>query len=90
MVAGSQSRAAVGGIGLLCVVAGAGLAGAGPLPGHWWLPAAGAAMGLIAFLATAAAGRHVVRRLGGINGDVLGAAIETGAAATLVAAALLL
>ena len=90
MVAGSQSRAAVGGIGLLCVVAGAGLAGAGPLPGHWWLPAAGAAMGLIAFLATVAAGRHVVRRLGGINGDVLGAAIETGAAATLVAAALLL
>lgn len=90
VVAGSQSRLAVAGIGVLCVVAGAGLAGAGPLPGHWGPPVVGAAVGLVAFLSTAAAGRHVVRRLGGINGDVLGAAIEAGTAATLVAAVLLL
>ncbi|MFD2394018.1 adenosylcobinamide-GDP ribazoletransferase [Dietzia aerolata] len=45
---------------------------------------------MAALLVTAAAGRHVVRRLGGINGDVLGASIETGTAATLVAAVLLL
>ena len=90
MVAGSQSRMAVAGVGLLTVVAGAGLAGAGPLPDHWWMPAVGAAVGPATFLATAAAGRHVVRRLGGINGDVLGAAIETGTATTLVAAVLLL
>ena len=90
MVAGSQSRVAVVGIGLLCVVAGAGLAGTGPLPESWWRPIVGAALGLAAYLATAVAGRHVVRRLRGINGDVLGAAIETGTAATLVAAVLLL
>lgn len=90
MVAGSQSRVAVAGIGLLGVATGAGLAGTGSLPGNWWAPVVGAALGLGAFLATAAAGRHVVRRLGGINGDVLGATIETGTAATLVAAVLLL
>lgn len=90
VVAGSQSRVAVAAIGLLCAVAGAGLAGTGPLPGSWWRPVVGALLGPAAFLATAIAGRHVVRRLRGINGDVLGAAIETGTAATLVAAVLLL
>ena len=90
MVAGSQSRLAVVGIGLLCGVAGAGLAGTGSLPEGWWRPIVGAALGVAAYLATAGAGRHVVRRLRGITGDVLGAAVETGTAATLVAAVLLL
>lgn len=90
MVAGSQSRAAVVAIGLLGVAAGAGLAGAGPWADQYWPWAVGAGVGVAALLATAAAGRHVVRRLGGINGDVLGASIETGTAAALVAAVLLL
>ena len=50
----------------------------------------GAVLGLAAYLAAAGFARHAVRRLGGINGDVLGATIETGTAATLVAAVLLL
>lgn len=90
LVAGSQSRVAVVGIGLLCTVAGAGLAGTAPLPDRWWPAAVGAAIGLAAYLAAAAATRHVVRRLGGVNGDVLGATIEAGTATTLVAAVLLL
>jgi len=89
-VAGSQSRAAVVGAGLLCVIAGAATAGSGWAPGHWLSPAIGAAVGLAAYLASAGFARHAVRRLGGINGDVLGATIEMGTAATLVAAVLLL
>lgn len=90
LVAGSQSRVAVVGTGLLCTAAGAGLAGTATEPDRWWLTAVGAAIGLAAYLVTAGVTRHVVRRLGGINGDVLGAAVETGTAATLVAAVLLL
>ena len=90
LVAGSQSRVAVVGIGLLCTAAGAGLAGTAPVPDRWWLAAVGAVIGLAAYLVTAGVTRHVVRRLGGINGDILGAAIETGTAASLVAAVLLL
>ena len=76
--------------GAQCGVAGAGLAGTGSLPEGWWRPIVGAALGVAAYLATAGAGRHVVRRMRGITGDVLGAAVETGTAATLVAAVLLL
>ena len=90
LVAGSQSRVAVVVIGLVSLVAGAGLAGTAPLPDRWWFVAVGAAVGLAACLATAGVTRHVVRRLGGINGDILGAAIEAGTATTLVAAVLLL
>ena len=50
----------------------------------------GALVGLGAYAATAGFTRHAVRRLGGINGDILGAVIEAGTAATLVAAVLLL
>jgi len=94
MVAGSQSRVAVAMTAVLCAVAGAGLAGAGPADGgwpadRWWAPVVGAAAGLLAYAATAGFGRHVVLRFGGVNGDVLGAAIEAGTAAALVAAVLL-
>ena len=90
LVAGSQSRVAVVGAGLLCTTAGAGLAGTAAVHGRWWIAAGGAAIGLAAYLIAAGVTRHVVRRLGGVNGDILGAAIETGTAATLLAAVLLL
>src|SRR5699024_12754788 len=45
MVAGSQSRLAVVGIGRLAGVAGAGVAGTGSLPEGWWRPIVGAARG---------------------------------------------
>lgn len=91
LVAGSQSRVAVVATGLVCVIAGAALAGGtGWTPDTWWAPTAGAVAGVAAYAAAAAFGRHAVRRFGGINGDVLGAVIEVGAAAALVAAVLLL
>lgn len=96
LVAGSQSRVAVLTVGLVCAAAGAGLAGAGWAAG-WaesgsalWLPVIGAVFGLAAYAAAAGFARHAVRRLGGIGGDVLGAGIELGTAAALVAAVLLL
>ena len=88
LVAGSPSRPGVVAAGLVCAAAGAGLAGAGFA--GWWPPAVGAAVGLAAYLASAGFSRHAVRRLGGIGGDVLGATIEAGTAAALVAAVLLL
>lgn len=90
MVAGSQSGAAVTLTGALCAVAGAGLAGAGPSgAGALASGVVGAALGLLAYLAAAGFGRHAVRRFGGVNGDVLGAVIEAGTAAALLAAVLL-
>ncbi|AWH95130.1 adenosylcobinamide-GDP ribazoletransferase [Dietzia psychralcaliphila] len=93
MVAGSQSRAAVVAVGLISAAAGAGLAGSGWTAtlsaGTWWTPVVGAAIGLAFYAAAAGFARHAVRRLGGVNGDVLGAGIEAGAAAALVAAVIL-
>ena len=98
LVAGSQSRTAVIGTGVLATLAGAGLAGTawygsagtGEAGSGAWPVAVGALVGLCALLAAAVFSRHAVRRLGGINGDVLGGVIEAGTAATLVAAVLLL
>ncbi|WP_346034486.1 adenosylcobinamide-GDP ribazoletransferase [Dietzia natronolimnaea] len=41
------------------------------------------------YAAAAGFARHAVRRLGGVNGDVLGAGIEAGTAAALVIAVIL-
>ncbi|MGX1597333.1 adenosylcobinamide-GDP ribazoletransferase [Dietzia maris] len=90
LVAGSQSRVAVVVTGLVCAAAGAALAGSGLSAATWWAPATGAVAGVAAYGAAAGFGRHAVRRFGGISGDVLGAVIETGTAAALVAAVLLL
>ncbi|OAV78595.1 MULTISPECIES: adenosylcobinamide-GDP ribazoletransferase [Dietzia] len=90
LVAGSQSRVAVAGTALVCAAAGAALAGSGWSAAAWWAPVVGAAAGIAACAAAAGFGRHAVRRLGGISGDVLGAVIETGTAAALVTAVLLL
>ena len=89
LVAGSQSRLAVVGTGVVCASAGAALAGSAWSAATWWAPAAGAAAGVAAYAATATFGRHAVRRLGGVNGDVLGAVIEAGTVAALIAAVLL-
>ncbi|MCT2275855.1 adenosylcobinamide-GDP ribazoletransferase [Dietzia cinnamea] len=89
LVAGSQSRVAVAMTAVLCAVAGAGLAGGASPADRWWAPVVGAAAGLLAYATAAGFGRHVVRRFGGVNGDVLGAVIEAGTAAALVAAVLL-
>ncbi|PAY24380.1 adenosylcobinamide-GDP ribazoletransferase [Dietzia natronolimnaea] len=88
LVAGSQSRTAVVAVGLVCVAAGAGLAGAQGA-GSWLAPLIGAAMGLALYAAAAGFARHAVRRLGGVNGDILGAGIEAGTAAALVVAVIL-
>lgn len=92
LVAGSQSRVAVVTAGMMCAVTGAGLAGwgwvgSGSAP---WPPVIGAVFGLATCAAAAGFARHAVRRLGGINGDILGAGIELGTAVALVAAVLLL
>lgn len=82
-VAGSVSRRVLAVVvvaaGTLCALVGA----LGGLP--WW---AGAAAVVLAGLVAGLLVRRAVRRLGGITGDVIGAAVETGtAAAALVLAA---
>lgn len=81
-VAGTVStRQAVGSAALLLLVS-VPLAAAA---GAWW---AGPLVVLAGWGAAAVTVRHAVRRLGGINGDVLGAAIEISLAVGLAAAAL--
>lgn len=78
-VAGTVStRQAVGSAALLLLVS-------VPLAGAWW---AGPLVVLAGWGAAAVTVRHAVHRLGGINGDVLGAAIEIGLAGALAAATL--
>jgi len=62
----------------------------GTLPGvSWWAAAlAGSAVVLTAAMAAVVTRRHAVRRLGGITGDVIGAAVEIALAVGLVTAAL--
>lgn len=84
LVAGTVSRWAGGAwiIGLVLTALAMGLLLA-PV-GAWSLP-----LGIVVGLVVAAlAVRRSIRRLGGITGDVLGAAVETAATATLIAAAL--
>lgn len=73
-VAGSVPRAAAVGVGAL-VVAAAAVVGLAPAVLAGW-----AAAGLLVV--------HGVRRLGGVTGDVLGAAVEAAATAALVVASL--
>lgn len=89
LVAGSQSRVSVAAVGLLAAAAGAALAVTVSTVASWWAPAAGVVVGLAAYATAAGFARHAARRLGGISGDVLGATVEAGTAATLVAAVLL-
>ncbi|GAB47864.1 adenosylcobinamide-GDP ribazoletransferase [Mobilicoccus pelagius] len=81
-VAGSVSRPAAAGAGLFLAVVGAlGLAAAG---GPWW----GAPLIVLTpVVATALLVRRCVTRLGGITGDVLGAAVEISCACALTVAA---
>lgn len=94
LVAESQGRAATAFAVTIALLAGALLAVGAP----WsdasvvqpiWTLVVGALVGAALCLAAVGAGRHVVRRFGGITGDVLGAAIEFGVTVALVAAALL-
>jgi adenosylcobinamide-GDP ribazoletransferase len=91
-VAGTVGRGSlVGLVSAVAVLAAIGVAGlAAALAGASW-PAAG--LGAVTVvLVTVAAGvvtrRHAVRRLGGVTGDVIGAAIEISLAAGLVTASL--
>ena len=78
LVAGTQSpRVAVPWVVITLV------AGIFAVPGRWWLGVTAAAVGLIA------AGilvRHCVARFGGLNGDVLGAALEVSTTLALAVA----
>lgn len=84
LVAGTVPRWASAAWTLTAVIA-AGMLGLVVIPtAPWTLP-----LGVIIGLAVAALlVRRSIRRLGGITGDVLGAAVETSVTATLVAAAL--
>lgn len=65
---------------VLATVGGAWISGVSP-----WIPALAVAVGLVAGLAVVV---RYVRRVGGINGDVLGAAIEVSTATVLIVVAL--
>lgn len=76
----STGRAAGSAVVMLLVALLLGLAGPA-----WW---AGALAVWVGWAAAALVLRHAMRRLGGINGDILGATIEITLAASLTAAAL--
>ncbi len=79
LVAGQVTRAAMVGLTLLVLAGGAGLArAAGASPIGWPIAQA------VALLAAAGWRRHTTRRLGGTTGDVFGALVELGTAATLL------
>jgi adenosylcobinamide-GDP ribazoletransferase len=88
-VAGTVTRAGLLG---LVVAVGAGSAALGtalaPLGGFaWWTGALGAVLVVLAgSSASVLTRRHAVRRLGGVTGDVIGAAVEFALATGLVAA----
>lgn len=83
-VAGSVSRSAAATSALLIAVVGALVAALG---GGRWAAAGAVFVVLVAIVTARLLVRRCVRRLGGITGDVLGAAIEISAAITLTAAA---
>lgn len=85
MVAGSVRTAGAGAVTLAVLAAGApaGAAVLGPA-GAAGVPASMAA----GLLAAWAFRRHLVRRLGGVTGDVLGSLVETSVTATLLATAI--
>lgn len=83
-VAGSVPRpAALAGVVLLVLAAGGW--GAVSHPSRWWAPVLAVLVGL---LAGGLLLRRCVRRLGGVTGDVLGAAVEVATMGSLVAFAL--
>jgi len=90
LVAGSQSAPAVAAVGFVAAAAGACCAlGAGWGAVAWWAPVLGAVLGITLYACTGALSGYVLRRIGGVTGDVLGASIELGCAASLTAAVLL-
>ena len=75
-------------VGALAAGLGAGLSGGLPGASRWAAALAGATVVLMAVTAAVVTRRHAVRRLGGITGDVVGAAVEIALAAGLVTATL--
>jgi adenosylcobinamide-GDP ribazoletransferase len=91
-VAGTVGRGRlVGLVAVVSVIAAIGVAGlAAAVAGvSWWAAGFGAvAVVLVSVAAAVVTRRHAVRRLGGVTGDVMGAAIEVSLAAGLVTASL--